>query len=79
MRNELLKGARPRGILCVLLFLAETVSDLQDSARHQYVEVVLRGEIEGKFLEDPEAHRDEMMGQVSRLGEILLMRSRTRD
>ena len=42
--------------------------DLRDSARHQYVEVVLHGKTEGKFLEDPEAHRDEMMGQISRLG-----------
>ena len=28
----------------------------------------MKGETEGKFLEDPNAHRDEMMGQVSRLG-----------
>ena len=52
----------------ILLFLSEIMIDLQDSARHQYVEVVLHGEAEGKFLEDPEAHRDEMMGQISRLG-----------
>ena len=55
----------------ILLFLAEITIDLQDSARHQYVEVVLHGKAEGKFLEDPEAHRDEMMGQISRLGRYL--------
>ena len=30
----------------------------------------MRGETEGKFLDDPGAHRDEMMGQVSKLGEF---------
>ena len=31
----------------------------------------MRGETEGKFLDDPNAHRDEMMGQVSKLGGFL--------
>ena len=53
-----------------LLFLVDVSTHLQDSARHQYVEVVMRGETEGKFLEDPHAHRDEMMGEVSKLGEF---------
>ena len=52
----------------ILLFLAEIVIDLQDSARRRYVEVILHGETEGEFLEDLEAHRYEMMGHVSRLG-----------
>ena len=52
----------------MLLFLADISIHTQDSARHVYVEIVMRGETEGKFLEDPDAHRDEMMGQVSRLG-----------
>ena len=41
---------------------------LQHSTRRVYVEVVLHGETEGNFLEDPGAHRDEIMEQVSKLG-----------
>ena len=52
----------------MLLFLVDISIHLQDNARRVYVEVVLRGETEGKFLEDPGAHRDEIMGQVSKLG-----------
>ena len=51
-----------------MLLLVDTYIHLQDSARHVYVEVVLHGETEGKFHEDPDAHRDETVGQVSRLG-----------
>ena len=43
---------------------------LQDSKRHVYVEVVMRGETEGQFLEDPDAHCEEMMGQVLKLGKL---------
>ena len=52
----------------MLPFPVDICIHLQGSARHVYVEVVLHGETEGKFLEDPEAHRDEMVGQVSKLG-----------
>ena len=52
----------------ILLFLVDISIHLRDSPRQLYVEVVLRGETEGKFLEDPEAHAEEMMGQVSKLG-----------
>ena len=52
----------------ILPFLVDNLVHLQDSAMHQYIEVVLRGETEGRFLEDLEAHHDETMGQVSRLG-----------
>ena len=52
------------------LFLVDISAHLQGRKSHVYVEVVLRGELKGKYLEDPEAHRDEMMGQVSKLGEI---------
>lgn len=52
----------------ILPFPVDILIHLRDSAKHQYVEVVLRGETEGRFLEDPEAHHDETMGQVSRLG-----------
>ena len=38
------------------------------STWHTFVEVVLHGQTEGKFLEDPEAHRDETIGHVSKLG-----------
>ena len=51
----------------MLLFLVGVSIHLQASARRVYVEVVLRGETEGKFLEDPGAHRDEIMEQVSKL------------
>ena len=71
MSSELLKGVRPQDILCACRYFSpEIIIELQDSAKHRYVEVVLREETEGKFLEDPQAHRDEMMGQVSRLGEF---------
>ena len=52
----------------ILLFLVDTSIHLQDSAGHVYVEVVLHGKTEGRFLEDLDAHRKEMMGQVSKLG-----------
>ena len=52
----------------MLLFLVDVSIHPKDSARHVYVEVVLHGETEGKFLEDAKAHRDEPMGQVSKLG-----------
>ena len=69
VRKELLKAARPRSILCVYCYFSVDVPiHLHDSARHVYVESILCGETEGKFLEDPEAHRDELMGQVSKLG-----------
>ena len=48
--------------------LIDISTHLQNRKRHVYVEVVMDGETEGKFLDDPEAHRDEMMGQVSREG-----------
>ena len=68
VREELLKAAVPRGLLCVYCYFLSIFLFTPDRARHIYVEVVLCGETEGKFLEDPEAHRDEMMGQVSKLG-----------
>ena len=51
-----------------LVFLVGAYIHLQDSAKHTYVEVVMRGETEGKFLEDPGAHDEETMGQVSKFG-----------
>ena len=54
----------------ILLFLTNVFINPQGSTRRLYVEAVMRGEIEGKFLDDPGAHRDEMMGQVSKLGEF---------
>ena len=30
----------------------------------------MRGQTEGKFLDDPAAHDEEMMGPVSKLGEF---------
>ena len=53
----------------MLLFSIDIFIHSQGSTSHLYVEVVMHGETEGQFLEDPGAHRDEMMGQVSRLGE----------
>ena len=44
----------------MLLFLVDTSIHLQGSTGHVYVEVVLHGETDGKFLEDPDAHRFEM-------------------
>lgn len=41
---------------------------LQDSDRHVYVEVVLKGNEEGKFLEDPKADHKEMIENVLKLG-----------
>ena len=52
----------------ILLFLVDVFIHIRDRTRHIYVEVVLPRKIEGNFLEDPEAHRDEVMGQVSKLG-----------
>ena len=52
----------------MMLFLVNISIYFQGSAGHVYVEVVLHGETEGKFLEDPDAHTDETMGQVSKLG-----------
>ena len=49
-------------------FLVEIPIHLQDSADHIFVEVVLHGQTEGKFLEEPGAHSWETMGQVSKLG-----------
>ena len=54
--------------MSTLLLIVGIFIHLQDSTRHLYVEVVLNGQTEGKFLDDPHAHRDEIMGQVSRLG-----------
>ena len=54
--------------VCILLFILNISIHFQDSTRHIYVEVVLRRKTEGNFLEDPEAHHDETMGQVSKLG-----------
>ena len=54
----------------VLRFLIDISIQLEDSARHVYVEVVMHGQTEGKFLEDPEAHRNEMVGQVLKLGKF---------
>ena len=36
--------------------------------RHVYIEVVLHGDEEGQFLEDPDAPHSETMEQVSKLG-----------
>ena len=52
----------------ILLFLVGISIHLQGRTKHTYLEVVLRRQTEGRFLEDPEAHGDEMMGQVSKLG-----------
>ena len=54
--------------MCISLFLVDTSIYLQDSAAEAYVEVVLRGETEGKFLEEPRAFCKEKMGDVSKLG-----------
>ena len=54
----------------ILVFRFEIFIHLQGSAEYFYVEVVMLGEIEGKFLEDPTAHNEETMGQVSKLGEF---------
>ena len=54
----------------MLRSLFEVYIHLQDSKRHVYVEVVMRGDTEGQFLEDPDAHYDEMMGQVLKLGKL---------
>ena len=50
-----------------IAILVDTTVHLQDSARHIYVEVVLHGKTEGKFLEDTIGH-EETLGQVSKLG-----------
>ena len=52
----------------MLLFLANAPIYLRDGARHVYVEIVMHGNTEGKFLEDSEAHSWETLGEVSRLG-----------
>ena len=52
----------------ILLFLVDIYIHLQDSVSHVYVEVILHGRTEGKFLDDPEAHCRETMGDVSKLG-----------
>ena len=52
----------------MLPFIVDISIHFQDSARHVYVEVIMRGEMEGGFLEDPEAHRWETLADVSRLG-----------
>ena len=52
----------------ILFFLVDISIHLQGRKRHVYVEVVMEGQEEGKFLEDREAHLDEMMGDVLRLG-----------
>ena len=52
----------------ILLFLVDIYIHPQDSASHVYVEVILHGRTEGKFLDDPEAHYRETMGDVSKLG-----------
>lgn len=52
----------------ILLFLVDIYIHPQDSASHVYVEVILHGRTEGKFLDDPEAHCRETMGDVSKLG-----------
>ena len=57
-----------RKAFCVYIaILVDTTVHLQDSARHIYVEVVLHGKTEGKFLEDTIGH-EETLGQVSKLG-----------
>ena len=50
------------------LFLVDVFVHLEYSGRHIYVEVVMRGETEGRFLEDSGAHHWETLGEVSRLG-----------
>ena len=56
----------------MMLFLVNISIYFQYSAGHVYVEVVMKGDTEGKFLEDPDAHCDEMMGEVSKLGRFWL-------
>ena len=51
----------------MLLFLVGISIHLRDSS-HTYIEVILHGETEGKFLEDSVAHCMETMGDISRLG-----------
>lgn len=53
--------------MCISLFLADISIHLRDSS-HTYVEVILHGKTEGRFLEDGGAHRREKMGDVSKLG-----------
>ena len=43
---------------------------LQDSTGELYVEVVLHGNTEGQFLEDPRAHCKGTIGNVSKLGKF---------
>ena len=64
-----MNNANPENISCVYYYLLLILFfHLQDSPTHIYVEVILRGETEGQFLEDPRAHRRETMKDVSRLG-----------
>ena len=59
----------PKHLVRILSFLVDVFIHIQDRRTGQiYVEVVLSRKKEGKFLEDPKAHRDETMGQVSKLG-----------
>ena len=52
----------------VLLFLTDISIHLEDSAKHTYIEAIMHGETEGKFLEDPGALNWETFAEVSRLG-----------
>ena len=52
----------------MLVFIVDIPIHLQDSATHSYVEVVMHGQTEGKFLDDPGVHHEGTMGQISKLG-----------
>ena len=58
----------PQCPVSVLPFIIDISIHLRGSTGHTYVEVVLYGRDEGQFLDDPDAHREETMGQVSKLG-----------
>ena len=52
----------------ILRFLVQVSIHLRNSARRRYVEVVMHGQTEGKFLDDPKVRHEETMGQISKLG-----------
>ena len=60
-------GRKLQGAVCIPPLLVDIPIYLYDSS-HTYVEVVLHGKTEGKFLDDSRAHCRETMGDVSKLG-----------
>ena len=52
----------------MILPLFDVSIHIQDSSGHTYVEVVLHGREEGRFLEDLGFRHEETIGQISKLG-----------